>query len=729
MGRGNSVPHGNLKLKQRLSGWAQYEEKAKNLEKNFQRFSSKLKHSKKDVLNETEILNCSRDITLNEINNRTVLDISAIPFEQATTYIQPPTNAANITIYEASAWDRLKQFYEKIFSSLRSLAITQTQEIEVREIERTCKNSLEKMRSLSINMGEKDIKAIQSTIADQMNEIQETFCNILNKIQMIASKSFQQYKLKDVQNTFTSLINSVQEMNVFQMLPSLCLAISRLKMTASVSKLLAVSNRITCYNKRQGFNLLRGSAQYNIKKMREIKLKLILSKKLAISAYQIRILEARALLLWRLAINYFSTNSISNPEASIMTFCLESFTSISSTSSWCGFHLHLHDFLQDATSSLYADFLRYDPSKSTLTSFMPKKGYTLGELVNCKVSEDVKSYEQVELNMENGGIMSSIIHSNSSASVEVSNLYEDSRFNRKTDMPFVTESYKTANLSLLVVPIISNSSCIGLLRIYKKSTRQKFGKKTFHWATSLANTLGIIMPGFTKSIERTEQHHTTLLELESQSTLLKSKLQVIEKIDITMKRIIESQSIDNIATMCEEASAEILCADFTILLYYNKESNTVTNLKNGAIFKDSLLPLEAIKKNKTIEINRNEKKQPKKVMFMPLGDSEEDWKGILLAEKSEKIETDSGKWNENIPRENMEVLIKLLSMCLSRTKELSNYLAVKQEDEQSKAIRRKTEATNAIISKLQKLYELRTMSGLNRIAINASAKYKNFHVS
>ena len=157
-----TVNYENLRQRAKY-GWEHYDRKSKNLERNFQKFTDKYKGNLSFCLDNT-----SNFLDISRVEDMDQSVISVIdPSECSTSTLHLANISKNIsfydktlgakepipiceysTIYLDKLCDTVEQFYSKIFGSLICLAVTHTQEMELRAMLRDYAKGLQKFKAL-----------------------------------------------------------------------------------------------------------------------------------------------------------------------------------------------------------------------------------------------------------------------------------------------------------------------------------------------------------------------------------------------------------------------------------------------------------------------------------------------------------------------------------------------------------------------------------------------------
>ncbi len=720
--RGKSLPNwtAKLSLKQRLTGWAQYEEKARNLERNFQKFAKGFRFT----------ASCTRRLPDSQLNQSAFLvpeneDSSSAEFldinrttivptlDQGTSFLKTPYSPAkSASVYVSKFWEELGTFYQRIFGSLRALSITQTQELEVREIERACKASLERIQSRASPSCEES----RSVIVRDLRTVHDCFTKIINKIQMIASRSFQNYKLREVQAVFSSLVSAVQRGSMMHILPSLGLAVGKLRDAAVFAKLSRIEERSREFNRRNAVSRLREHAQFRQRKSRELKLRNLFGVCTVLREHGVRLVETKAILRWRLAYR--------GCEPDFPQFYQKAFDSLNSPQPWGSLHLSVHNaFLRRCGGTGYADFVRC--AGGSLVCWIPKDGYLAGKETSS--GEDI-SATKIEFGFASGGIVSSLVQSWTNKTIdylptEISNLGEEQRFCRKVDLPFVEDAGSA--VGTLYVPIRAAGELIGVVRVYKKADRMKFGENAISFGKTMANCLGTVLPGLSRAIEREADCEAQLRALKAEKEISEARLRLYEETTRNTSRILSSQSIEEVVELGEEIAKKATDADLVYLLGYNAELNSLFQLKNGTEIAESLLGLEALRRGKPVETSRTDALtgQQKQVLYLPVSSGAPVCRGVLLAER---IGSTIHKWIDAVS--SLDVLDLMLPMCMGRASELAQMAECRAEIMERRTGRLREAGVSGLFNAVETIHARRLRSSWDRISTALVFQFGRTHV-
>eukprot|EP01022_Parablepharisma_sp_SALTPOND_P021069 TRINITY_DN400_c0_g1_i1.p1 TRINITY_DN400_c0_g1~~TRINITY_DN400_c0_g1_i1.p1 ORF type:complete len:1547 (-),score=137.31 TRINITY_DN400_c0_g1_i1:937-5577(-) len=668
----------------------------KRLEKNFQRFTQNFKLLKKPLLNQSECVDTSSSFII-EPHNHTFIEDN--PFDTCTSFIKPLFSPTTQNAHQTMFWDQLGKTCEKLFQSLKGLSITQTQELEVKEVERKFKGDLEKLK----------VDQQFPSLATQIKRIKETFTKIIGKIQLIASRSFQNYKLKDVKGVFSSIIEGIMRMITVHIGPLLAAAITKLKMQGGMKKLKIVLTKVQRHNKRAAIVAFRIHGDFHRRKAKIVKFRNLLTVNSVKNSFRRRQVLTRAMVKWKLA--GLSADTV------ISKLCQGIFSSSSSDNPWGKLHLLVHNLLLTHTKIRYGDFIRFDSSRALILASVPQEGYAFDKMM------DEDAFVGLECSLNSGGIIPSILKCKSiPEEVEVNNMFEDSRLNRKIDLPFVNESHKISPLSLLCVPIIGKGNTVlGAVRMYRKADRMKFSENCLLWSKRVAQCLAVMLPGYERLINSVKGVEEVIKEGKVEEEELRDKLQFQVDLRNKLKEVLTSESVEEVVETVEGMCKNVIAADHVVLLSFVAENSTLIALRNNLEVEQDLLALETIKRGKAVEtVKGNKTPNAKAVLYIPIETGI--YKGVLYAEKTY---SDASKWLDTFEQPTWDVLSLFLPTCLSRVYELLSTLSFQEDESEKLTLQSKSAAVHKLFNTFDKLYKTRTFHGWNSIGKEVSFQYGN----
>jgi GAF domain-containing protein len=597
-------------------------------------------------------------------------------------------------VYFVQVCEEVSSFYKNIFGSLTALAITHSQESELQNLLKIYLHGVEKFKSIfqiqNIREGQinnSDVVNFNKLFNNNLCEIKEKFNQILCKIQVIAGKSFQNYKIKDVCGTFQILCTEFHRLSLLDFLPRLSLKFTELKFSLAAHKLCTLTSSHNTSSKKSTLcHLISFTDIQNLKQKAAHKDSLL---RTLVSLYKHTRLhnKHRSFTHW-LHMTLQHTED-SNTEGLVGLESKQSSEYIHYLSAICNDYqnqsslfFHLHHALKDATNALYADFLLLSnplpanafasasssksPFQNSFYSVIPRAGFQLFKR-SMDYVQHASHVETVVLGIKNPGIAYYAL-SNVEV-VNVPNLYEDRRFDRKVDSPFLKEALPPVSsaqgngiASCLCVPVVfgEQKEILGLIRIFGNKKR-KFNQKQIDCALQISKEVSYIVKDFVAfHKEKTLQEN----EMRARSENVKKCENTSKNIQFLLRNSFQLTLIDDVSALVsimEDTVRNILNIDDFELFIYDKQidapdtyfpQNDKEKMK-GKLFllsrdgkkknykldssEESIL-IEVLIENKHLEFHKTEIKnaftrQIKQIVYIPIYSEKKQEEGVMKLER------------------------------------------------------------------------------------------------
>jgi len=730
--RGKSMPQHMKKLKSQISNWQEYEIKAKKLEENFQRFARDFKYPKKisNTLNQSEIIdpfNNSLNISNTEIHNKTITNYDNSIIETENSPIKRIINNL-MNKPQNLIWEEMQKFYEKIFLGLKSLAITQSQEHEIKAAQHENKISFEKLCFSDCNPSTRN-----TIIKTQFGEIIENFNKITDKIKLIASKSFQNYKLRDIKSVFSAIFDGFLHMILTFILQFFNSCILSVKLNIGFTKMQTIYEKIYFDNKISALGKIRQNANFLLRQRKEKSLINFLQTKIPKFQFgNIKMLE-NSLFKWKYGIK---TMKISETQK-LLDFYNKLLNCINSKNPWSEFNFLLNNYLTKHCVLEYCDFIRFDKNTNEFIYNIPETQLFTDKLENS--SEKSKKIQEIKYSFSSmSGIISSItkqiiknqkLFSDSqyytSEPVEIRNIFEDTRLNKIYDFPYIQNCEKLYEngLFLLAIPIIDNKNgnFNGIIRIYKKSEIKNIDKNILNFINEICEFIKGIYENFNKIIVARQE----ILNKNNEIIKRYEKLQESSKfykncIWENLRLILETENFEEIYQNIEKCAKNLFFADQISILEIENETNIIKNMRNPYETLNDFYALETIRKNKILENNMKNKQ----ILYIPIKNIDKNItnKFIIYAERLDN----ENKWSEEINEDLLEIIYFLFPIFIQRIAGLNELNEFNQNANYQINLHMKNIASFQIFNLLNKKYKEKLSNGITNISKYCIFQYKNF---
>ncbi len=654
-GRGKSLPGGPKK-----SGWALYEMKTRNLERNFQRFA--LTHSRQGPL----LANQSTLAIPAETNDTSAfLDSRTNQSYEDTLVAHVLPGSDSCTTYFSIILDELSLFYQRIFAALRTLAITQTQELEAKEVERTCQATLRRLRN---HDGDMDVCA---AVRRDFSGATGCFMMILDKIQIIASRSFQNYKIRDMHKVFRTLIDFVQRGSISGLIPSMGLAVRRLTEMVALSQLGRTQDRIREHSMGKAMRMLRENGGFLARKLRTIRLRNLLESHEIIRETAVAFTMRKALLSWRL---------VRSSDQDQMLFG-SMLAGINSDSPWDA----LQRVVCESLKSM-GDFVRY-----------------------CLGEDSLVFFGGIKFRLGAGGVTAAVVRDwlrpdAKRAPVEI----EESRLDRRTDVPACAADAHR----MVCIPVSDGGELVGVVRVCSSGKRATSSEFALAKATRVATALASILPGLIHTINAQKISSDALRSLELDRSRILTELTLLSA---TTKSLCNLQSItarEEISRIAEAAARSLVKADTVSFL--TVRGNLLFRLGTVTEIAESQLAREALKRGRPVETLRGGHTKIQRT-YVPIF-AGSDCRGVLVAERS-------GETTDTISAVVIAGLEMLFAGCTKRKEELVLREEVKTSMQKKQWEQRRLAASANIASICKRLYQGALRGGWATILVSVSFQY------
>ena len=188
---------------------------------------------------------------------------------------------------------------------------------------------------------------------------------------------------------------------------------------------------------------------------------------------------------------------------------------------------YAHDILKRSLSASYADIFYQSPGESELYTLIPRTGFLL---YKYEMEYELGDYERVSVECRKSemGLLPLIV--NGGETLNIVNVFEDRRFNRKQDMPYVQESYKQCNnMSMLGIPIHASAthSLLGVIRIFTKGMKRKFSAREIQIAYMLGKGMLEALQPFMDFHHNKQRGDATIINLEGIVSNSKTELETM----------------------------------------------------------------------------------------------------------------------------------------------------------------------------------------------------------
>jgi len=569
--------------------------------------------------------------------------------------------------YSLVLWDGIKKVNEKVFQSLNKFAITQSQEVEIKEIEQTSKLELERVR-------EEGPESQKKCIEIQFKKIKEVFKKILGKIELMASKSFQNYKIKDLKATFNTIMEEIGNVMVMHISPYIAIAASKLRVKGGVSILTKVCTGLEIYNKRKALSVLR--SETNKRLLKYLKLQTLIRRKGMKRKHVERITIMRGMLSWRLATAY------SNYEFSTLLsdFCKDLFNT-----SWEGLNRLINKFFIENTKAVHADYIVVNRDNNTMILSNSTKEVTKSLSIESITTRVIKKNFKLQFEP--------------ATPIEIPNLLKDPKVNDEVDLPEMEKEYE--RLSLMCIPIMENNQCmLGVLRIYIDGSNSN--ATTLTLAEYIAQCLNSILPKMRDLSESKRIMEENIRIQEEEEKDLREKLEFQR----LMREGLEEVLIAKSSKDAIEVIKRITKADKVSLLQLNTKSSKLIDVVDNEVLKESIRECEAIRKGKIIEVTTNKHT----TTYLPIITS--NCKGLLRIEHTSRINICNG-------------LKSILPACLIQVSKLSSIELARETTNKHLQNNYKEQGAYKIFGILNKMYLHKVSYASNTIGRYIGSKYKN----
>eukprot|EP01022_Parablepharisma_sp_SALTPOND_P023265 TRINITY_DN486_c2_g1_i1.p1 TRINITY_DN486_c2_g1~~TRINITY_DN486_c2_g1_i1.p1 ORF type:complete len:771 (-),score=96.01 TRINITY_DN486_c2_g1_i1:5106-7418(-) len=676
--RGISVPPGPVqRAKDRLSVWEKYEEKAKNLERNFQRFADKYKSSNKPLA-------------------KPLLDNSM-------TFKMEEGNVANTKeiIEFINGMDQL-------FMCLKPLLVGDFMEID--KIYRLCKTSLEELlRYNSTEIEEEDcadnfekiLKTFTAEILTLENLMQKALLEVKEEEDLVTLKP----KQKVVQDSLSRISRESSGWSLPETMGKLKESLLKAKGTVAASILLRLKEKISLDNKKRAFEVLR-DRDHTLFKHHLMTRRTSLLKKFILNSFQSK---QRLLLHWLNAWRLYSISpttipfSLSSPAKTTQYFYQEIINALTDPFPLLKLHATVRSILTSSIKgTISAELVQYNADQKKLI------------LAVSKPSNDSETeFEEVPTTA------SSITFATMSGKakwIEIANLLEDKRFNRRIDYPPLPFPHKNSHLSMLCVPIVSKTTenCIGAIRIYKASGKHMFGPSCKWLACLISQCIGETWDEFNQSVAK----KCMLNEKKEGIERLCQELAECMKLEQYACKVLENMLQGKEKEECEKFMLSVLSADKALIIDHEVRNNEICK--------------KAIEKGKCTEVIMNEShsyinKVLRQTLCIPIRRGGEII-GVVQVERTIPEKRKSQKWAAEIKGTVLAVVECVALVVLTRIKQKDEFAQNQQVLEENAVVHKKTEGSKALFVMLQRKYDENLRTGLHLITCRTILKYPTLKV-
>eukprot|EP00826_Nyctotherus_ovalis_P044331 TRINITY_DN4781_c0_g2_i14.p1 TRINITY_DN4781_c0_g2~~TRINITY_DN4781_c0_g2_i14.p1 ORF type:complete len:242 (-),score=33.99 TRINITY_DN4781_c0_g2_i14:44-769(-) len=205
-------------------------------------------------------------------------------------------------------------------------------------------------------------------VKKEYDAIRKMFISIIEKIELIASKSFKEYKLKDTHYVCSVVVQSVIKAITNLIAPFISTGIGQLKFKKAFISIMKLQQDFDETDKRKGLEKLKNNTQFLKQVERKAKLKHILLIQQAKSRVNNIKILVQAVAQWKLSIKgaeYHLVESLSLLSRNILAQVMKG-------NPWEKINSLIHNFLIEQAKTAYADIAFYDPMKTSITIFVPE---------------------------------------------------------------------------------------------------------------------------------------------------------------------------------------------------------------------------------------------------------------------------------------------------------------------------------------------------------------------
>jgi len=686
--RGISLPPGtNLKAKNRVfSGekFDRYEEKAKNLENNFKKFAEKYKRSRL-IQPQSEILNRTFSVDLRKNENSNNLKEITDFYNNFCTFSQklkPLIN--NVKNQEILVrFDKNYKISENLLSEFKNIVQKLDFENSTQENFAKIQESLNFQMQVLIKLFEKQ----DEILSEKSLKIEENQCIGFYKEFNNLSLSENFLKMKEIMLKYRNLL-------IF-------------------TKIRKIYGKIHIENKIRALKKLRQKDYFYNKNQNIAKRNCLLKKLINSSIFSKQKEKLQALNIWKfynsikLCEFYDKNGNLFYP-----IIYQEILNILGKENSWLYFHEFIKKLL-DSTGKgiLHSEFIRFNQNS--------------GKLI--QVIENMGNLEEFEFSIPKNSVslLSEFISRNNSKNyMEISNIFEDKRFNRKIDFPinFAKNTGKSTphltNLSMICYKIenIQNSNkneIIGFLRIYKNAGKNMFGPNFKFICQNICEIILKIMSIFNKTLqnsydfsEKLSNSQKLFSELEKMVNLQKLACKIVSQISL-----LPQNDADFIREECKKGIINLCNAD-TVNLYEFENLKICTDTENIE---------KCIKTKKLLEISKNDIINSKIInqkIFIPIFGENSEIIGILHIERNI---IENNNWINEISM--LDYISEIAKICLIKIKQNIMHQNEKIEINSKIIAQQKASSILRIYNYLNIKYAENMSLGLNLILSKDVIKY------